>query len=122
MVLKEYTYRGKKLDELKQMTIKEFAALLPARERRSLLRGFTADEKKCYDKLESKGKAKTHSREMVILPGMVGKTVGVHNGKGFVNVTITEEMIGNRFGQYALTRKMTKHSASKAAKGKVSVR
>jgi small subunit ribosomal protein S19 len=54
---------------------------------------------------------KTHCRNAVILPEMVGLTIGIHNGKSFVNVTIQEEMIGHYLGEFMLTRKGVKHSA-----------
>ena len=52
---------------------------------------------------------KTWSRDSEIAPEMVGFTFGVHNGKQFVEVTIKEEMIGHRLGEFSLTRKFTKH-------------
>lgn len=122
MALKEFSYRGKSLQELQALSLKEFAELLPSRERRSIKRGFTENEKKALEKIEKKGKVKTHSRELIILPGFVGKKISVHNGKSFVELEIVPEMIGNRLGQYAQTRKRTQHSASKASKGKVSVK
>lgn len=123
MALKEYSYRGKSLQELQALSLKEFAELLPSRERRTIKRGFTDNEKKCLEKIEKKGRVKTHSRELIILPNFVGKKISVHNGKQFVDIEIVAEMIGNRLGQYAQTRKRTGHSAPKAAtKAKVSVK
>ncbi len=52
---------------------------------------------------------KTWSRDSSISPEMVGFTFGVHNGKDFVSVKITEEMIGHRLGEFSLTRKFIKH-------------
>lgn len=52
---------------------------------------------------------KTWSRDSEIAPEMVGYTFGVHNGKNFVEVSIKEEMIGHRLGEFALTRKFVKH-------------
>lgn len=52
---------------------------------------------------------KTWSRDSEISPEMVGFTFGVHNGKDFIPVTIKEEMIGHRLGEFSLTRKFTKH-------------
>ncbi len=124
MALKEFTFRGKNLQELQALSLKEFAELVTSRERRTLNRGFTHDEKKLLAKLEKKNVAKTHSREMVILPSFVGKTIKVHNGKQFVDVTIVEEMIGKRLGQYAQTRRKAGHTVGGVGKtkGKVSVR
>jgi small subunit ribosomal protein S19 len=114
-IVAKFTYRGYTLEELQRMSLEEFAKLLPARERRSLLRGFTEQEKKLLQKIRKyKGTNKfirTHCRDMIILPEMVGMTIGVHNGKEFIPVTIKPEMIGHRLGEFALTRKQVKHSA-----------
>ncbi|MEM5813132.1 MAG: 30S ribosomal protein S19 [Candidatus Aenigmatarchaeota archaeon] len=110
----KFTYRGKTLEELKKMDLIEFRKLLPARERRSLKRGFTEEQKKLLKKMKKLGKDKiirTHARDMIILPEMVGYKFGVHNGKEFVVVEIKPEMIGHRLGEFALTRKRPKHSA-----------
>lgn len=52
---------------------------------------------------------KTWSRSSEIAPEMVGFTFGVHNGKDFISVAIREEMVGHRLGEFAPTRKFTKH-------------
>ncbi|MCL5291097.1 MAG: 30S ribosomal protein S19 [Actinobacteria bacterium] len=52
---------------------------------------------------------KTWSRSSEIAPEMVGFTFGVHNGKDFIPVLITEEMVGHRLGEFASTRKFVRH-------------
>lgn len=52
---------------------------------------------------------KTWSRASVIAPEMVGFTFGVHNGKDFISVLITEEMVGHRLGEFSPTRKFQRH-------------
>ncbi len=52
---------------------------------------------------------KTWSRASTITPEMVGFTFGVHNGKEHIPVFITEEMVGHRLGEFALTRKFVRH-------------
>lgn len=52
---------------------------------------------------------KTHCRDMIILPEMVGLTIHVHNGKEFVPVEIKPEMIGHYLGEFAITNKPVKH-------------
>ncbi|MCX8204067.1 MAG: 30S ribosomal protein S19 [Candidatus Nezhaarchaeota archaeon] len=117
MSARGYTYRGKTLEELLKMPMDDFIKLLPARQRRSLLRGLTEEERKLLGKIrEAKQKGlnkpiETHARDMVILPEMVGMTIHVHNGKEFVPVEITEEMIGHRLGEFALTCKKVEHGA-----------
>jgi small subunit ribosomal protein S19 len=112
MAKKEFLYRGKNEEELKKMSIEEFGLLAPSRIRRSLKRGFTENQKALLKKLRSgKNNVETHSRDMVILPEMIGKTIKVHNGKSFEMVIINADMIGHLLGEFALTRKEIKHSA-----------
>jgi small subunit ribosomal protein S19 len=107
---KEFRYRGYTLEELQKMNLEQIVELLPARERRKIRRGFTPQEEKLLRKLRKKGTARTHCRDMIVLPEMVGKVVFVHNGKEFVRVEIKPEMIGHRLGEFALTRRFEKHS------------
>ena len=53
---------------------------------------------------------RTHKRDLVIVPEMVGMRVDIHNGKSFLPVNIIGEMIGHTFGEFALTRSRVKHS------------
>lgn len=111
MAKKEFTYRGKNLEELQTMGINEFMELLPARRRRSLNRGFTAEEKKLLENLDHGNNVKTHCRELVILPSLIGKTILVYNGKTYNKILIEEEMIGHVLGEYSLTRNRVAHSS-----------
>ncbi|HDG63872.1 MAG: 30S ribosomal protein S19 [Thermococcus sp.] len=114
---KEFKYRGYTFEELINMSLEDLSKLLPSRQRRSLKRGLTPEQKKLLRKvrLAKKGKYKkpirTHSRDMIILPEMVGMTIYVHNGKEFVPVQIREEMIGHYIGEFALTRKRVQHGS-----------
>jgi len=100
----EYTYRGKTVSELQEMSLEEFAELLPSRERRSIKRGFTDGQKKVLHEFKEGKKIRTHHRDMIILPEMIGQTIEIHNGKTFVSVDLQPEMIGHRFGEFAPTR------------------
>lgn len=60
---------------------------------------------------------KTWSRRSMILPEMVGLTIAVHNGKLHVPIFVTENMVGHRLGEFALTRTFRAHSGEKKAKG-----
>ncbi len=111
MVKKEFLFRGKSNDELKAMSLEEFAKLLKSREQRKLSRGLTEEEKKVLNKLKTKNTVKTHCRTLIIVPQMLGKKVLVHNGKEFVQVIIVKEMLGHRLGEFALTRKRVMHHA-----------
>ncbi|NIM47281.1 MAG: 30S ribosomal protein S19 [Candidatus Aenigmarchaeota archaeon] len=107
-----FLYKGKEIEQLQKMSLEEFAKLVPARERRSLLRGFNDTEKKFLEKLRKSEKpVKTHLREMVIIPEMLFKKVLIHNGKEWILVDIKAEMLGHRLGEFALTRKKVTHSA-----------
>lgn len=112
MAKKIFTYKGKTTEELQKLSLNEFAELVPSRLRRSLKRGFTEEQKKLLKSIEKGSKnIKTHCRNMVILPSMVNKTIKIHQGKEFVPVLITEEMIGHVLGEFAMTRKKVAHSA-----------
>lgn len=112
MAKKEFHYRGKTLDELQRMGLKELIDLLPSRSRRSLKRGLSHRQKKLLGSIEAGSpKLRTHARDMVVLPVMVGKTIAIHNGKEFINVNIQSEMIGHVLGEFAETRKRVAHNA-----------
>lgn len=61
---------------------------------------------------------KTWSRRSTILPEMVGLTFAVHNGKKFVPVFVSENMVGHKLGEFSPTRTFYGHSADKKAKAK----
>ncbi len=111
---KELFYRGKSLDSLKALDVRECAKYLPSRSKRSVLRNFQAIEnfiKRCEKKQSKKKKIRTHLRDLVIVPRMVGMTIGIYNGKAFNDVTITHNMIGHRLGEFSLTRQKVSHGA-----------
>lgn len=60
---------------------------------------------------------KTWSRRSTIFPDAVGLTFAVHNGRKFIPVYVTENMIGHKFGEFAPTRTFTGHGDKKAAAG-----
>ncbi len=80
---------------------------------RSLKKGPYVDErllKKIKDKRPGdKSAIKTWARSCTIVPEMVGFTFGVHNGREFVTVFVSEEMIGHKLGEFSLTRKFVRH-------------
>jgi len=131
---RSFRYRGRTLEELLNMSMDELISLLPARARRSLLRESNSKvrarraqmgipesprmkllEKVMWArKLISEGKnknvvIKTHVRDAIVLPVMVGLTIAVYNGKEFVPVKITPEMIGHYLGEFAPTCKKVEH-------------
>lgn len=109
---KQYKFRGRTPEELKNMSLSEFTELATSDIRRKIRRGFTEQEKTLLERLrKAKKDVKTHCRDMVIIPEMVDKTIKVYSGKEFVPVTITVEMLGHRLGEFALSRRVVKHSS-----------
>ncbi|MBS3050639.1 MAG: 30S ribosomal protein S19 [Candidatus Aenigmarchaeota archaeon] len=112
---KVYRFRGKTQEELEAMSLEEFSMLLKSRQRRALKRGLPKQQKKLLEKIrQKKGRDKlirTHSREMMILPEMIGAKLGIYNGKEFIMVVIDPSMLGHRLGEFSQTRKKVQHSA-----------
>ena len=109
---KIFLFKGKTIEELQKMSLEDFSKILPARQRRALLRGFSIEEKKFLERLRRSNKPlKTQLREMVIIPEMVPKKVLVHNGNNWIAVDLKAEMLGHRLGEFAMTRKKVTHSA-----------
>jgi small subunit ribosomal protein S19 len=108
----EFLYRGRKVSELAKMSVEELAELFPARQRRTIKRGFSREHKKLLSDLKKKDSVRTHLRDMIVFPEMVGKSVEIHNGKSFEKVVIIPEMIGHYFGEFALTRGRVMHGAA----------
>ncbi len=115
-----FKYRGYILEELKKMNMDQFIQLLPARARRSLKRGLPPRQKKLLERLRRAYRAKkrgkdlltrTHVRDMLIFPEMVGLKIGVYNGRIFEIVEIKPEMIGHYLGEFSLTRKRVQHGS-----------
>ncbi len=112
---KEFRYRGYSLEQLNNMSTESILQLLPSRARRSLNRGISDDKRKVLEDIraakEGKTEApiKTHARDMVILPVMVGSTVAVYSGKEFVPLEIKPDMIGHYLGEYVITNKKVVH-------------
>jgi small subunit ribosomal protein S19 len=111
MAKKLFTYQGKTLEELQAMSLNDLAELFPSRQRRKMKRGFTVEEKKFLDTITKKNNVKTHLRDMIILPVMIGKTIKIHSGKEFISIIVQEETLGCRLGELVLTRKKTGHSS-----------
>lgn len=116
-MMKTYTLKGKTIKDLQLMSDGELAKLLNSRQRRSLKRGFSEQKKIFFNKIKKakpqgfKKPIKTHLRDMMVLPEMLGCKLLVHNGKEFMAVTIEQEMIGHYLGEFSMTRKKVKHSA-----------
>lgn len=112
---REYKYRGYSLEQLQGMSFESFLGLLPSRQRRTLNRGISDEKKKLIEETrlakdgKLKGPIKTHARDMIILPSMVGLNLQVHSGKEFVALEIKQEMVGHYIGEYVITNKKVVH-------------
>jgi len=118
---KEFRWRGLTVEELKKISLEQFMKLVPARIRRTLKRGLTEEQKKLLEKIRKNPNKfhKTHLRDMVILPEMIGAKIGVYIGGSkqgdksgkWQAITITPEMVGRRLGEFAIPIKRVQHSA-----------
>ncbi len=110
---KEFTYRGKTLEELNSLDVRGFAKYVKSKTRRAILRNFQQIEgfvNLAKEKISREKKIRTHKRDIIIVPSMVGMNIQVHNGNSFVPVQIVGEMLGHRLGEFSLTRGKIKHS------------
>ena len=90
----------------------DFKKIIPSRSRRALNRGFSPMQKKLIQKIRTSTKPiKTHVRDIIILPEMIGKRILIYSGKEWVQIDVKLEMLGHRLGEFAQTRKRVMHSA-----------
>ena len=112
---REFKYRGYTIDELRQKSMDEFISLLPSRQRRSLTRGMNTQHIKLMERIiqskETNKPVRTHCRDFIIIPELIGAVVNVYNGKEYLRVNIIPEMLGHFLGEFAPTCKQVKHSA-----------
>jgi small subunit ribosomal protein S19 len=109
---KEFTYKGKTVDELKELNVREFAKYLKSRQRRTVLRQFQELEKfisKSKERVSKNKPIRTHKRDLIVVPAMIGMKIYIHNGKTFVPIEITKDKLGHRFGEFAPTRGKISH-------------
>ena len=124
---KQNTFRGKTIEDLKSMDVREFAKLLASIQKKYLLRNFQETEdflNRANKKISKNKPVKTHKRDLVVVPGLIGMKLHIHNGRAFTPIEITWEMLGHKFGEFSPTRGRIKHGkaglgatkGSKAAK------
>ena len=113
IVTKEILFKGKNLADLQALSLADFAKLCTSRARRALLAsGF---DKKILKKIEAQKKnpksrpIRTHRRDLIIIPAMIGARFAIHKGKEYENVEISIKMLGHYLGEFALTRKRLTH-------------
>jgi small subunit ribosomal protein S19 len=120
-LVREFKFKGYAPEQLQALSIEALLPLLNARQRRSLDKRvahyMTDGKRKLREEIklarEGKlnGQLRTHIRDMIILPDMIGLDINVHNGKDFSSVNIKKEMIGHYLGEYAITNKRVQHGA-----------
>jgi small subunit ribosomal protein S19 len=113
MAKKEFTYRGKTIEELKALSVEEFAKLCNSRAKKTLEKGFDKHILKKMEKSRMQGEKakpiKTHQRDLVIIPSMIGLRFAVHRGNSFDTIDINEKMLGHYLGEMIFTRKRLQH-------------
>ncbi len=114
---KKFDYHGINLQELEKLHLEKLFQLFPYRARRSLTRGINEGKRKLIEEIKSakagnlKNPIRTHIRDLIILPYMVGVQVNVFSGKEFVPVTISTQMINHYLGEFVITNKRVSHGA-----------
>jgi len=116
---RKFSFRGVDLDQLLDLSSEQLMELVHARARRRFTRGLKMKPLALMKKLRKAKKealpmekpavVKTHLRNMIVLPDMIGSVVGVHNGKDFNQVEIKPEMIGHYLGEFSMTYKPVRH-------------
>ncbi|RIA96467.1 ribosomal protein S19-domain-containing protein, partial [Glomus cerebriforme] len=116
---KKYSYRGVDLEQLLDLTSDSLMELVHSRARRRFQRGLKRKPMGLIKKLRKAKKeappeekpavVKTHLRDMIIVPEMIGSIVGVYNGKTFNQVEIKPEMIGHYLAEFSISYKPVKH-------------
>ena len=116
---KTFSFKGVDLAKLVELETEEFTKLCGARVRRRFSRGLGAKPMGLIAKLraaklatpanEKPAIVKTHLRNMIIVPEMIGSLVGVYNGKVFNTVEIKPEMVGHYLGEFSITYSPVRH-------------
>jgi small subunit ribosomal protein S15e len=116
---KKFMFKGMELDKVLDLSQEELMALVPARARRRFNRGLKRKPMALIKRLRKAKRAcgehqkpdpvKTHLRNMIIVPEMIGSVVGVYNGKVFTQVEIKPEMIGMYLAEFSISYKPVGH-------------
>jgi len=116
---KKFTFRGLELEKLLELSHEELLDIVHARARRRMQRGLKRKPMALVKKLRKAKMAagpldkpapvKTHLRNMIIVPEMIGSQVAIYNGKVFNLVLITADMIGSYLGEYSITYRPVRH-------------
>ncbi|PCH44220.1 40S ribosomal protein S15 [Wolfiporia cocos MD-104 SS10] len=118
-VFRTFSYRGVELDKLLDLGNEELVELVHARARRRFQRGLKRKPLALIKKLRKAKKealpnekpavVKTHLRDMIVVPEMIGSVIGIYNGKVFNSVEVKPEMVGHYLGEFSIPYKPVKH-------------
>jgi small subunit ribosomal protein S19 len=109
----EFTYHGFRVEELQTMGISELLPVMPSRARRKIKRGLSRGEEHLLSRFKAGDeKIRTHLRDMIIMPEMLGKEIEVYNGKEFMKVELQPESVFHCLGEFALTRRKVAHGSA----------
>ncbi|KAL2269767.1 hypothetical protein VTJ83DRAFT_1951 [Remersonia thermophila] len=116
---RKFTYRGIELEALLDLGSDELRDVVHARARRKINRGLKRRPMGLIKKLrkakqeakpnEKPELVKTHLRDMIVVPEMIGSVIGIYSGKEFNQVEIKPEMVGHYLGEFSITYKPVKH-------------
>ena len=116
---RKFSYRGIDLDQLLDLSSEQLRDVVHARARRRFNRGLKRKPMGLIKKLrkakqeakpnEKPDLVKTHLRDMIVVPEMIGSVVGIYQGKEFQQVEIKPEMVGHYLGEFAITYRPVKH-------------
>eukprot|EP00088_Acartia_fossae_P057208 TRINITY_DN66720_c0_g1_i1.p1 TRINITY_DN66720_c0_g1~~TRINITY_DN66720_c0_g1_i1.p1 ORF type:complete len:145 (+),score=13.98 TRINITY_DN66720_c0_g1_i1:96-530(+) len=116
---RKFSYRGVDLEQLLNLSPNDFAALVHSRARRRFKRGLKKQHMSLIKKLkkarteapagEKPALVKTHLRNMIVLPTMIGSIVGIYNGKQFNQIEIKPEMVGHYLAEFAISYTPIRH-------------
>jgi small subunit ribosomal protein S15e len=118
---RKLTFRGVELEAMLDLTTEQLMDLVHARARRRFTRGLLAkrpvkqlkkkliNAKKDIGPYDKPDVVKTHLRDMIIIPEMIGSIVGVHNGKVFTTVEVKADMVGHYLGEFSISYKPVRH-------------
>ncbi|CDK24661.1 unnamed protein product [Kuraishia capsulata CBS 1993] len=124
-----FQFKGVDLADLLKLSNEDFVKLCHARVRRRFSRGINSKPTVLINKLraaklatppnEKPAVVKTHLRDMIIVPEMIGSVVGVYNGKVFNVVEIKPEMVGHYLGEFSITYNPVQHGKASAGSSKL---
>ncbi|CAO3683745.1 unnamed protein product [Umbelopsis vinacea] len=116
---RKFSYRGIDLDQLLDLSSEQFMELVHCRARRRFQRGLKRKPMGLIKKLRAAKKeaapgekpsvVKTHLRDMIVVPEMIGSVVAIYNGKVFNQVEIKPEMVGHYLAEFSISYKPVKH-------------